>query len=67
MSAIDDIQTKLSDMAKTLLDSATEQDRLDVFKTVSTWHLGMKKATKGEDDDDGGSFNVIRNKIRSAA
>lgn len=65
MTELTALENQLAEMAEHLIKNATDETEVDVFKAVSTWHIAMKKATKGEEGDDSGSFSSIRKKLRS--
>lgn len=83
MTDLSNLEGKLSQMAERLLEKALnpapkkqlaegekpelQVDAVDVFKAVSTWHIAMKKATKGDDPENNGTFSDLRGKLRSAA
>lgn len=71
------IAPKLALLAEALLDAAMESDqtpldqRIEVFKVCTTYHLGVTKVSaKMPTDDDpagGGSFKDWRGKLRSVS
>jgi hypothetical protein len=65
VTTIPDLEADLAVMAKTLIDTATDDTRVDVFKAVSTWHIAMRKVTKG-DGEDSGQFEALRRTINGA-
>lgn len=64
MTTFADIETKLTEMADSLLAKAmaadSSLDAVDVFKAVSTWYLGTSKVKAKEPSDPSGSFNAIK-------
>lgn len=70
------LQDQLESVAQQLLEEAMKpgtakkpglstKEKVDIFKATSTWYLGVKKANKGESDDDdaGSSFQDLRRRI----
>ena len=64
------LETKLDGIASQMLDEAkklTGKDRVEIFKAVSGWYLGMERGKKkkdpGESSDDSGTFERLRKKI----
>lgn len=62
----------LEELARDILKSASHDDtplpdKLEAFKIVTTYHIGVTKATKGRDPDDGatGSFDKLRQGLRT--
>lgn len=68
----EDLSKIASMLAKTALsDLITEERRQEIFKLLTTYHLGIckvdsKKAAK-EDDDDTDTFDQFRQRVSSAA
>jgi hypothetical protein len=64
-------RTKLEALANALLDDALAMgpdktgDKVEIFKPVSLWYLGIQKAKKGEPDDPdpGGTFEDIQRRV----
>lgn len=62
---------KLEALANALLDDALDQgdmptkEKVEIFKPVSLWYLGVQKAKKGEpgDPEPGGTFQDIQERI----
>lgn len=67
MTELSDLEKQLAEMAEQLIKNAEPGDMVDVFKAVSTWHIAMKKATKGDEPDGGGKFSAIKRAVREAA
>lgn len=62
----------LEDLARDILASAAQtetplEDKLEAFKLVTAYHLGVMKALKKTDDDEpeGGSFDKVRRELRT--
>lgn len=77
MSLKEDIDALATDLLKAATTKAKKgeegmhtRERVDIFKAVSTWHLGSTKTPKGGDDDQpprpGGSFDTIRQRVNGA-
>lgn len=63
---------KLEALANALLDDALSPDsemptkeKVEIFKPVAIWYLGVRKAKKGEPDDEskGETFESLRERI----
>jgi hypothetical protein len=63
---------KIELLAEALLDDAlkaensmTTKERVEIFKPVSLWYLGIQKAKKGDPEESGagGTFDELRQKI----
>lgn len=62
----------LEELARDILGAAARaetalEDKLEAFKLVTAYHLGVIKATKKADDDEpeGGSFDKVRRELRT--
>lgn len=73
-----DIGEKLEQLAERLVNEALANNaepeknlgftaRLDVFRAISTYHLGLKKLKKkpGDDDDEDVNFNDVKARLRA--
>jgi hypothetical protein len=67
MSDLATLEQCLNDMAARLIKNATDATALDVFKTVSNWHIALRKQAKGDDDEPDSSFVTMRAKLRTTA
>ena len=65
MTDLTTIETKLTELAERLIDGATEEDQVDVFKAVATWHIAMTKEAKKDraDDDGASSFAALKSRL----
>ena len=68
------LQKKLEAMAEQLIDKATAipddgqpmdiKNQIDIFKATSTFHLGLRKRSKEDDEEaTGGTFEDLRTRI----
>lgn len=61
----------LEELARDILENAGHADtplpdKLDAFKIVTTYHIGVTKATKGREDEGApGSFDKLRQGLRT--
>jgi hypothetical protein len=76
MTSPDPVADGLATLAKSILDEARSADvgldmRLDAFKAVTAYYVGVKKVngkTDGSDDSEGAaSFDQFRQRIASSA
>lgn len=45
-------------------EELTTKEKVEIFKAVSAWHLGVSKTKKGDADDDlSGTFTEMKHKI----
>lgn len=69
------LQKQLDAMAKGLIEKATTKttkegegmalkEQIEIFKATSAWYLGLRKRSKGDDDEPlGGTFEALRERI----
>ena len=63
MSPTDELRDKLIAKAITLLDTCADEERVDVFKAVSSFYIGATKAgPKGAPPGDDG-FDAVRKRL----
>ena len=60
------IEERLNTMATEMLEKATDENRIEVFKVVSNWYLGTARTKRKDDDTPTGSFREIRESLNGA-
>jgi hypothetical protein len=72
MSRPKSIGRQLEELARSILEVALRDqtplpDKLDAFKVVTTYHIGISKAAKNlpSDDSAGGSFDALKTGLRT--
>lgn len=65
---LETLATKLADSA--LSDNTLAHDRMEIFKLLTTYHLGVSKVSKPKDPNDepqGETFDGFRNRVAATA
>lgn len=64
MTTLAELKQKLVDTAADLLETATPEQQLDVFKAATTLYIGMagKPGKQADDAPPGGTFADMRNR-----
>lgn len=48
---------------KALNGAMTMKERVDIFKCVANWRAQDKRLSKGEEPDEGGTFNALKGRL----